>query len=102
METQRFVRRCHEPILDLPDRTHAGLHAGGIEPAGELEVVLEVARFGGQQPRVEAAKLRVEARCEQGEALAGTRLDEGADDQAIDQPAWLVAAHGGRQARGVA
>ena len=90
---------CH----DTPYAPVARAAALALDGEGALvEAVLEMARFRRQQAGVEATEFGVESRREQGEPLAGTRLDEGPDDQPVHQPARLVAAHELCEACGVA
>jgi len=51
----------------------------------KTQIVLKMARFGAQQPSVEARQDGVEQGCKACKTLAGARLDEGADDQGVNQ-----------------
>ena len=68
---------------------------------GKTEVLLEVTGFRGQQAGIKPPQFFIESRCERREAFRGTRLDERARDQHIDQRAGLGFPDQLAQTRGV-
>ncbi len=103
VEAEFVVRTADQLGLLGPHHLDRPLHVGLVAVlVGQLQVVLEMPRLGLQQTAVEFRQLRVQVRHQGGEALAGTRLDEGADHQRIGQPLRLLLAHQVAQRRGVA
>ena len=82
MKSKLRVGLGDQLCLDPPEHAEPAIDGRCRHTAfgsGKREVVLEVARLGGQQPAVKAPEPVRQVRCEHCKALAGTGIDQGHD-----------------------